>query len=447
VLVVYAHQEHDNHLLAPGVYAGSGVLIALVLARQVVAILENRQLYQSLHAAYQELRASHGALATANARLENLATTDPLTDLPNHRAMVAALDLEIERARRFGRPCAILFLDLDHFKALNDGYGHQAGDAVLREFATLVRAALRGIDTVGRWGGEEFVAILPETEWEAALIAAEHVRTTVGAHRFIAGGTHLTCSIGVAAYPSDGEDRDTLVAAADQAMYWAKCLGRNQARAACDPVAGDLRAESDRAGSREDMALAGTVEALAALVEARDRYSDEHSLDIADLATQIALACGLPAAEARMIGLAGRLCDLGKVAVPDAVLRKPARLTDGEWQQIRRHPLVGEDVANRVPALRVLAPLIRAHHERWDGQGYPDGLCGEAIPLGARIVAVAAAFRAMTTDRPYKQARDRIWSIAELRRCAGTQFDPSVVGALDLVLHQDAAATERLQAG
>src|SRR5262249_11507325 len=158
--------------------------------------------------------------------------------------------------------------------------------------------------------------------------------------------------------------------------------------------------------------------------DARDHYTGGHAPDIGTLAQQLALACDLTAAEARMIGLAGRLCDVGKVAVPDAVLRKPSRLSDAEWGHIRRHPAVGADVLNRVPALRVLAPLIRAHHERWDGSGYPDGLRAEEIPLGARIIAVAAGFKAMTAERPYQQARDRSWAIAELRRCAGAQFDP-----------------------
>src|SRR5205807_1730183 len=158
-----------------------------------------------------------------NARLEALATTDPLTELPNHRAMVAALDQELERARRYHRPCALLFLDLDHFKALNDSYGHAAGDITLHELATVVSTSLRGVDVAGRWGGEEFVAILPETDSDGAAALAERVRTALAAHAFTAGGgTHLTCSIGVAAYPHDAEERDRLVDMADRAMYAAK---------------------------------------------------------------------------------------------------------------------------------------------------------------------------------------------------------------------------------
>jgi two-component system cell cycle response regulator len=176
------------------------------------------------------------------------------------------------------------------------------------------------------------------------------------------------------------------------------------------------------------------VEALAALVEARDAYTGAHNQDVAALAIRLAVALGLGAAEARAVGVAARLHDVGKVAVPDAVLRKPGRLTPEEWAQMRRHLVIGADVVGRVPALRGVAPLARAHHERWDGCGYPDGLAGGAIPLGARVIAACDAYGAMTTERPYQEARTAAWALAKLRRCAGTQFDPAVVTALERVL-------------
>jgi HD-GYP domain-containing protein (c-di-GMP phosphodiesterase class II) len=294
------------------------------------------------------------------------------------------------------------------------------------------------VDLLGRWGGEEFIALLPETDHEGALAAAERVRAVVAAHRFMAGiGAHLTCSIGVATYPHDASDRNGLVAAADQAMYAAKHLGRNQVRAAADPSVAALRGDNSTRGSREELALAGTVEALAALVNARDNYTGQHCQEVAGLTFRVAQTLGLDAAEARMVGLAARLHDVGKVAIPDAVLQKPGRLTEEEWVLMRTHPLVGADVVGRVPALRAVVPLIRGHHERWDGQGYPDGMAGEAIPLGARIIAVVDAYGAMTTDRPYRPARDAGWALAELRRCAGNQFDPAVIDALERVLDDD----------
>jgi diguanylate cyclase (GGDEF)-like protein len=361
---------------------------------------------------------------------------------------MARLDQELERAQRYARACSLLFLDLDHFKALNDGYGHAVGDAVLCEFADLVRTHLRGMDTVGRWGGEEFVAILPELSAEDALYLAEAVRTAVAAHTFrIGGGLHLTCSIGLASYPLHAQERDGLLRAADQAMYGAKRFGRNQVRAAHDPAVLVLFAASPPEGGWEEAALVGTAEALVTLVEARDHLTGHHSHQVAELMHQLALALGLPVSEAQMLMLAGRLHDIGKVAVPDKVLQKPAQLTEEEWALMRLHPVVGADVISRIPALRPLAPVIRAHHERWDGLGYPDQLVGEAIPIGARILTVVDAYLAMTVDRPYRQASAPAIAVAELRRCAGSQFDPQVVETLVQVLLAEHPPGEAGEAG
>jgi len=373
--------------------------------------------------------------AEAQAHVLALATTDPVTALPNHRALIARLDQELERAHQYHRSCSILFLDLDHFKALNDGYGHAAGDAALSEFAGLMQTQLRGMDTVGRWGGEEFVAILPERNADEALHFAEEVRASVAARIFsVGGGLYLTCSIGVANYPTHAQEREGLLSAADHAMYGAKCFGRNQVRAANDPAVHALRTAGQTEGGREEAALMGMVEALATLVEVRDAATGHHAHQVANLVFQLALAMGLPVSEAQMIALAGRLHDVGKVSIPDAVLQKPGRLSAEEWGLVRTHPMVGADVVGHIPALRPLVPVIRAHHERWDGQGYPDRLEGEAIPFGARLLLAVDAYLAMTVDRPYQKARAPSVALTELRRCAGSQFDPQVVAALEQVL-------------
>jgi diguanylate cyclase (GGDEF)-like protein/PAS domain S-box-containing protein len=368
-----------------------------------------------------------------------LVTTDPITTLPNYRGLMDRLEQEVERAQRYTRSCAVLFLDLDHFKALNDGYGHTAGDAVLCEFAGLVQTQLRRRDTVGRWGGEEFVAILPERQADEALVLAEKVRATVAAHTFrVGGGLHLTCSVGMASYPVHAREREGLLSAADHAMYGAKRFGRNQVRAANDPAVLALFSESHREEGREEAALVGMVEALVTLVEARDDSTGRHSHQVADLMLQLARALGLPPAEAQMITLAGRLHDVGKVVIPDAVLQKVGPLAEEEWELIRTHPVVGASVVSHIPVLRPLAPVIRAHHERWDGQGYPDHLKGETIPLGARILMAVDAYLAMTVDRPYQKACAPAAALAELCRCAGSQFDPHVVEALTFLLrHPD----------
>lgn len=372
-------------------------------------------------------------LREANARLEALATTDPLTGLPNHRALVDLIDKEIERSRRFERPCALLFLDLDHFKALNDTCGHGAGDLALQELGTVIKEGLRAIDTIGRWGGEEFVVMLPESDAMTALHVGERLRALVAAHLFQAGGgLYMTCSVGVAAYPEDALVRSDLLEAADRAMYAAKQMGRNQVLAFSDPIVRTL--ETEGPGSREEAILQGTVEALASMVDVRDAYTGQHTTGVVLLAGRIAQEMQLDTAEARLVTLVAKLRDIGKVAVPDAILQKPGPLTEEEWVKMRAHPVIGAEVTSRVPTLRMASPGIRGHHERWDGAGYPDGLAGEAIPLAARIVAVADAFRSIITERRFRAARSYGDAMEELNRCAGAQFDPTVVRAVEQII-------------
>jgi diguanylate cyclase (GGDEF)-like protein len=336
----------ESHAAAPyqiGVFVGTGVLLGLVVVRQLLVVVENAHLSN-------RLRINNRELVAANRRLEALATTDPLTGLLNHRALMAGIDREIERGRRYHRPFSLIFFDLDHFKALNDSLGHPAGDDALNEVATVARRALRSTDLLGRLGGEEFLAILPETENDAATAAAERVRVAIAEHAFsLADGMHLTCSLGVATYPAHTEDRDGLIELADRAMYVAKRLGRNQVRSIADAGLPALIADLRWSGSREETALTGTVEALAAVIDARDNYTGQHTREVAGLTMHIAVAIGLDRSEAKMIALAARLHDIGKVAIPDAVLRRPRPLTPDEWALIRTHPIVGADVVRRVP--------------------------------------------------------------------------------------------------
>ncbi|MEO7714902.1 MAG: diguanylate cyclase [Capsulimonas sp.] len=365
-------------------------------------------------------------LREANERLQKMLHTDPLTGLLNHRASVAALDLEIERCARYSRGCAMMIVDIDDFKPFNDSFGHEAGDSLLAEIGSVIRKRLRAIDIVGRWGGEEFIIILPELDSAQALAAAEAVRSTVGSHAFGAGEGRVTCSVGVGAYPQDGAYRAGIISVVDRALQGAKRLGRNQARVASDPAVMML---DDISENPDSQILQGEVAALAMLVAVRDCYTGRHTDDVAELAKSIALGLGLSEEEADVIGLVGQLHDIGKVGIPDAVLQKTASLSEEEWMVMRTHPSVGSDILLQMPTLQHIAVAVRAHHERWDGGGYPDRLTGEEIPLAARIVSIADSFGAITSDRPYRKGRGYQAGVEELRRCAGRQFDPTVVEA------------------
>ncbi len=388
----------------------------------------------SLYEAREKLKTYNEELRRAHRELETLATIDPITELANHRFMEATLKHDLERTLRNHQSYSLLFIDLDHFKALNDSCGHAAGDSILKEMGNVMTESLRNVDRVGRWGGEEFVILLPDMPYEGALSIAERVLHAVAEHVFTAaGGIHLTCSIGVSTSPEDAREGAELIEAADQAMYTAKKLGRNQVRTASERATRETYAEKHFT-SREEIAVAGLVEALGSLVEARTHSTGDHINEIAVFAKQIALELGLNEADAQMIGMAGNLHDLGKIAIPDHILNKPSSLTPEEWVLVKTHSVIGADIVSHMPGLRMLVPAIRGHHERWDGQGYPDQLSGEKIPLGARIIAVTDAYVAMTTDRAHQKGKSPSWALNELHRSAGTQFDPTIVAALEHVL-------------
>jgi diguanylate cyclase (GGDEF)-like protein len=351
------------------------------------------------------------AIALANARMfeaqERLAARDPLTGLFNRREFDAGVTREIERCKRHGRGWTLVLLDLDGFKHVNDAHGHSAGDGALREAATALSGACRASDLAFRIGGDEFALVLPETPDRAAATAVAE-RACQG----VTGGFGLSASYGIAVWPDDGLDRDTLLNIADRRLY-------------------EMKARRD--GSELATATDAAAEVLAVLVDtlaASDPYMPEHTRVVAELSKAVGKRLGFAGDELRALRHAALLHDIGKLAVPRHILNKPGRLTEEEFEQVKRHSLVAPRMLERVPQLQPSLPLIRSAHERWDGNGYPDGLVAEQIPLGARIIAVCDAFHAMTSERPYKTAMSRGEAAAELRRCAGTQFDPQAVRTL-----------------
>ena len=364
-------------------------------------------------------------------RLADAARTDSLTGLLNRRGFEERMEAELDRARRTGRPVTLVVGDLDHFKSINDRFGHRVGDQTLQRFGAVAASVKRRIDDLARIGGEEFALVLPDSDEHGGFLVAERLRRAVRDDG-LADDAPVTVSFGVATCPRHAATSEQLLHCADQALYLAKQLGRDRSVIFSEEVV-----ESLTNGAVEDPRQAveqiAAVLILAETLDLRDSGTAEHSQTVGRLCEQIATALELAPQRVERVRLAGLLHDLGKIGVPDPVLRKPGPLDDAEWAEMRKHPELGARILSGAN-LDDISAWVLAHHERPDGRGYPSGVSGDAIPLEARILAVADSFEAMTSDRVYRAGMPVVAAMAELRRCAGSQFDPGVVEAFLRVL-------------
>ena len=363
------------------------------------------------------------AFADASAQLGALATRDQLTNLPDHRAFHEQLRSESRRAERHERALSLVLVNIDGFKRINAEHGRLAGDRVLAEVGRRLAATVRNGELVSRLSADHFGWILPETEGLNGWIAAERARRSLAAAP-IEGVGKVTASAGVCDYEDVG-GADELLALAEVALIHAKSSGgdatfRYSAELDCDDK--ELEVEDDRGLSR--------LRALARELDAEDPGTEGHSERVSRLSEKLALSCGWHADLAIRLAQAALLHDVGKLGIGEAVLRKPGPLSAAELEQIRNHPDTGAEIAVKALDEEQLG-WIRHHHERWDGAGYPNGVAGEAIPTGARLLALAEAWDSMTSSRVYGEALSLADALAECKRERGTQFAPEAVDALD----------------
>ena len=343
--------------------------------------------------------------------LNRISRADPLTGCLNRRGFEERLDAEIDYGMRSGRRTALVVLDLDHFKDVNDTRGHEAGDRLLLWVVKTVNGALRPMDSLGRLGGDEFAILVPGAGPAEGVEVAQRVKDTLA--------VRVGVSTGVASFPADGADRDELHRYADADLYAAK----------------HGRRPDKTLGSRE----LSWAAALARAVDLRMSVPEEHSTVVAHYAAAVAQRIGWAGAELAMLRMAAMLHDVGKVSVPDRILRKPGPLSLPEYEEIKDHPVAGAEIVAQIDGLQPIVEWIRHSHEHVDGSGYPDSLEGEDIPLASRILLVADAFDAMTSHRPYGAAMPPDVALEELRSNAGRQFDLRCVDALEEYLAEAAA--------
>jgi len=361
-----------------------------------------------------------GALQAANEELQRLSTTDALTGLANHRLLLHSLSREVERGMESQRPVSVLMLDIDNFKLFNDTYGHALGDEALRLVAGVFRRMSGDSGIASRFGGDEFLVILPGADRAAASAFADRLSAAVGEIEFQVGDGNrvpIGLSLGVASFPEDSESKDRLLVLADAAMYEAKRLGGT----------GQQASRVVAVGSAPFDGAFGALDSLVQAVQYRDQYTKTHSDLVAEYAAKVALRAGLSEEAVRAVRIAGVLHDVGKLIIPDDILKKPGPLTAEEYEVIKRHPVVDEMLIREAPFLEDVIQAVGCHHENYDGSGYPRGLRGDEIPLLGRVMAIADAYSAMSLDRPYRKALSVDEIIAELEAGVGTKFDPRLV--------------------
>ncbi|ATW24583.1 hypothetical protein DCMF_07105 [Candidatus Formimonas warabiya] len=374
--------------------------------------------------------------------LERLATHDGLTDIYNHRSFQNLLDQELEKAQKENNSVSLILLDIDYFKYYNDAYGHQEGDRVLVSLAQILKETVGKLGYCARYGGEEFGVILPGIGIHRAKDIGEAIRRRIeesnfpGVNVFPKG--KLTASIGIAEFPLNANNKEKLIKKADEALYRAKFVSKNRVESyysVFDEVSLPLK--------EEEKELFNSISAFTMVINAKDRYTYGHSLRVMEMAKNLSLRMEVEAKLIQEITFGALLHDIGKVEISREVLNKPGKLNENEWNLLKMHPVWGADIVDPLKSFYRVKEIILYHHENYDGTGYPSGICGEDIPLGARILRIVDSYDAMTTDRPYKAGMSLEQALEELDRYSGTHYDAVLLKEFKkMVLEMDEAQNQ-----
>ncbi|MCC7201555.1 MAG: diguanylate cyclase [Nitrospirae bacterium] len=445
-----------------------------VIGTLLLKVVREKRIFTQEEIRFCQIIANTSANAIKNAQLfeevKMQASTDGLTRLFNHRAFLERYHEEVLSSQRTQKAISIIMIDVDNFKSANDVYGHYQGDHILREIAQCLKDNTRSIDILGRYGGDEFICLLPDASHDRGMLVANRILSKVR-EKFKDDSRGVSISLGLSTLFYHTDDQTMLLQFADQAMYLAKYRGGNQVFSfdctetkdinVCNQklfetflavktlrrfdngqeVVSDLGEQLKKMLSADSspQSLYEIVSTLSSALDARDHYTNGHSERAIDYAREIAREINMPQSGREELVYLCLLHDIGKIGIPDHILNKPGKLTPEEFEIMKRHAEIGERIISPLDRLKMLKPLIRHHQEFYDGTGYPDGLKGEAIPLACRILAVVDTFDAMTTDRPYRKALSVETSIKELQRCSGSQFDPGIVEVFIRIIDREKA--------
>lgn len=399
-------------------------------------------------------------LLRTNKKMKRLALRDPHTGLYNYRYLEEIIEREFHRAKRYAHPLSLIMLDIDYFKSVNDVYGHQFGDLVLKQFARYLRRVVRRYDAVIRLAGEEFIIISPGADRTTVVRLAQRILDAVNLYNFgnRKDSLKLKLSAGVCSYPEDGAVRGMdLIDIADKILNKAKEDGGNRVYCSLDikrkkePALDKnykanvevkvLKNRLEKLKKRSNQSLIEAIFALAKTIKLKDHYTGEHVERTVHYATEVSRALNLPTEEIEHIRQAASLHDLGKIGISEKILLKKSGLSKREFELIKRHPKIAVDVLRPIQFLHEIIPLIFYHHERWDGKGYPSGLKGNDIPIGARIIALADVYQALNSDRSYRRAYSKGKVMKMIKKGAATQFDPKIVDVFLKILQQEEIET------